>query len=46
MHSNDEISFFWGEIPLLEVGSQVIHPSESATFTTPKQACANNQSIN
>jgi len=39
---NDEISFFLSEVPLLEVGSQVIHPSQSATFTTPKQTCANN----
>lgn len=39
MQLNNGLFFFKGESSSLDIGSQVICPSEAATLATPLQAC-------
>jgi hypothetical protein len=39
VEANDEFIFLRSEVSSLKIRSEVINPSESATFTTSSQAC-------
>lgn len=38
MKFDDEFVFFLGEVPALQVRSEVVYPSEPAAFPTPEKA--------